>query len=591
MKNLKFREKRSSFLYIAAVLTSVVFGVFWGCSSDSNDVAGNSAETGSPELASLSGDLYLADGSPASLARVRCVPSSFDVLYQSFADSLQTETDEKGAFSLKSLPAGSYSLEATHPGSGELLLVQNVEIPESGDVLLVDSLQSAGYALLKVDLSEEDEGTEGVAYALGTTIFRSVRVEGGFVLVDSLPAGDLNLVIRLDDGHDFTANYDDLKISAGDTLKVGADTSAVDSVVEDAVILRYSASLALPVALDSSMGDPSRVNGIPLAFRLDSSNCNFADFDSLEGRWESYRISSDGTRGNSLPITVSLFDVEAKKAVFWVRVDSLNASDSVELVFDTSKNPVYAQDVFPTNRAFTAVYHYDDGVDSFVDASEKNGYTAKGQNVAIVDGVVGRGVELSGATDSYVVVENSALSDTSRPSNLNFGSDARISFSLWVRLDDLSKSQTLFSKGTSQYDLRFAPDTGFVVEIFHEFDPNQMPERDDMGKDPNGEPMGFKLEIAGGLKQIAKGKWTHVAFTSNGSYDELYIDGRNLRIPAKKIAWNGKRDESKDLTIGPFAGAVDEFSIGNDARYDIWMNVSYLNQKPVDFWPVFGPVK
>ena len=48
--------------------------IFGGCSSDSH-IAGNSAETGSPELAGI---FLLDNGSPAAFARVHCVPSDFD---------------------------------------------------------------------------------------------------------------------------------------------------------------------------------------------------------------------------------------------------------------------------------------------------------------------------------------------------------------------------------------------------------------------------------------------------------------------------------------------------------------------------------
>ena len=48
--------------------------IFGGCSSDSH-IAGNSAETGSPELAGI---FLLDNGNPAAFARVHCVPSDFD---------------------------------------------------------------------------------------------------------------------------------------------------------------------------------------------------------------------------------------------------------------------------------------------------------------------------------------------------------------------------------------------------------------------------------------------------------------------------------------------------------------------------------
>ena len=56
--------------------------LFVGCSSDSQ-VAGNSAETGSPELAGI---LMLDGGKPAAHARVQCVPGDYNILAASNAE-------------------------------------------------------------------------------------------------------------------------------------------------------------------------------------------------------------------------------------------------------------------------------------------------------------------------------------------------------------------------------------------------------------------------------------------------------------------------------------------------------------------------
>ena len=69
---------------------------FAGCSSDS-DVAGNSAETGSPELAGI---LVLDNGKPAARTKVQCVPRGYNILAASKAEQVlpsafETVTDEK----------------------------------------------------------------------------------------------------------------------------------------------------------------------------------------------------------------------------------------------------------------------------------------------------------------------------------------------------------------------------------------------------------------------------------------------------------------------------------------------------------------
>ena len=111
-----------------------------GCSSDSH-VAGNSAETGSPELAGI---LLLEGGNPAAYARVQCVPQNFDaVTGDVLPGAFKTETDVNGSYRLDSIPAGFYSLEAYHEETGKRLLVRNIEV-DSSSVDVSDTLLAPG---------------------------------------------------------------------------------------------------------------------------------------------------------------------------------------------------------------------------------------------------------------------------------------------------------------------------------------------------------------------------------------------------------------------------------------------------------------
>jgi len=584
---------RQCFATFGVVLAGIAAGLV-GCSSESK-IAGNSAETGSPELASIEGGLYLANGKAASLARVRCVPSTFDILHGSIADSLQTEAGEDGSFALK-LAAGSYSLEASHPETGELLLVQNIEVPDSGDILVSDTLQSAGFALLKVDLSEEDEGTEGVAYALGTTIYRSVKVEGGFVLVDSLPAGNLDLVISLDDGHGFTANYDGLKITPKDTVKVGVDVVPADTIpadtvpadtvaVKDTLVMRFVAPMAMPEgAIDSLVGF---VSDIPLALRLTPENCDFDTLAGMDGRWEVQRVKADGSRSKKLPIASGFFDSLAREAVFWVNVDSLNLDDSLELRFDNTLKSGFALDVFPTNRSYTAVWHFEDVLDSVPDAAEKRNFPGTATGVKATDGVVGSGVVLTAG--SYVVAKNSALADSSLHSDLVYDVLEPFDFSLWVRLDAIDKEQVIFEKADKEYGLRFDPESGFVVDFYHV----ATVVASDSGA---SDTVSYSVSWSSGLEGVVSGEWVYVAFSKHGfskagnGRGVLFVDDRKVETFVK-TPWDGNRSSAADFRIGGFTGSLDEFMIGGGYNDVSWTYLTYLNQKPTGYWPRLSPKK
>ncbi len=545
----------------------------WGCSDSS--VAGNSAETGSPELA---GVLYLDGGKPAAMARVQCVPSHFDVLNDTLPSNYRSETNDSGAYVLEGLTAGKYSLEAFDPKSGKMLLVQNIEVSDSGRVAVSDTLQSSGYVLLDLD-DEALDGSVGSALVAGTTIMRPVKVDGGIIVVDSLPADTLDLTLFLNDGKN-VIDFDNVDVPAADTVKVRLNHDSVEVPV-DTIIRRYVASLAWPIEIDSTFGTYS--SDIPLALRLDSSNCNFKDFEGLEGRWEAFRLAADGSRSKSLPISQSYFDLDAEKALFWVRVDSLNVEDSLELVFNTSKENLYASDVFPTSRAYAAVYHFDDGVKTVYDVAEKQGYDGSGNGLKQTDGVLGSAALFDGK--GYMVVEGSAASDSSKKTDLNFAYSRNTNFSMWVKLADIKTSQTILAKGESQYNLHFSPDSGFVGEIFHVAEPY---------KDSTSDTSSYRIVVASGKDVVEAGQWTFVSLNGTGDFS-MFVNGEKLAAKSEKVAWTGSRSEDKDLEVGRmngaeepygyFNGAMDELTISGSLRTESWILATYLNQRPDDVWP------
>lgn len=566
-------RKNEFFAGALSVLGASALLGLWGCSDSS--VAGNSAETGSPELA---GVLYLDGGKPAAMARVQCVPSHFDVLNDTLPGNYQSETNDSGAYVLDGLTAGKYSLEAFDPKSGKMLLVQNIEVSDSGRVAVSDTLQSSGYVLLDLD-DESLDGSVGSALVAGTTIMRPIKVEGNIIVVDSLPADTLDLTLFLNDGKN-VIDFDNVDVPAADTVKVRLTQDSLGAPI-DTIVRRYVAPLTWPADADTSFGTYS--SDIPIALRLDSSNCDFNDFKGLDGRWEVFRLSSDGSRSKALPISQSYFDVVSEKALFWVRVDSLNVEDSLELVFNTSLSAGYASDVFPTSRAYAAVYHFDDGVEVVSDAAEKQNYVGTGKGVQEVSGVLGSAARLDGK--SYIAVVGSAESDSSRKTDLNFAYSHNINVSLWVKLDDVKSYQTILAKGESQYDLRFSPDSGFVAELFHEAEDY---------RDSTSDTASYKMVMVSGMDVVKAGEWTFVSFNGMGAFT-MFVNGQKLAVNYAKVPWFGSRSESKDLEIGRtdgfegpvgyLNGALDELVISGSLRPDAWTMATYLNQRPDDVWP------
>ena len=274
--------------------------IFGGCSSDSH-IAGNSAETGSPELAGI---FLLDNGKPAAFARVHCVPSDFDAASGELPAAYTTETDSTGYYSLDSIPAGTYAVETFHEESGKRFLVQNVSITEDDSIAVSDTLRAPGSVEIAFNSLIED-GTSAVVTIPGTTILRKVTVFGQKAIIDSLPTDTLGLRIYIEND---TLDYGDVYVKSDTTVQTLVNYPLIEYT--------FVAPLALPEGEDTLS---SFVSDIPLALRLTAENSDIDTLARLQGRWEVVRISKDGKRSKKLPIVNSVFD--AKEAIFWVSVD------------------------------------------------------------------------------------------------------------------------------------------------------------------------------------------------------------------------------------------------------------------------------
>ena len=577
--------------YIAPIAVALM-AAFWGCSSDDH-VAGNSAETGSPELAGI---LVFEDGSPAAHADVLCVPEGFDVMDDDvLPDAFITEADADGRYRLDSVPDGTYALEAYHPKSGKRLLVRGINVVEDDSVAVNDTLRAPG--VLKFEGDEAfTEGRVGILTVLGTTIRREVVASSDEMVFDSLPAGSLELRIFYGDSSDMRLWLQDtVPVVPGDTETIFVPNpynyEPEITIPRDSVTMTFVAPLALPEGTDTLN---SVVTDIPIAFRLTEDNCNF---DSLEhvnyGRWEAVRISKDGSRSKKLPINYDVYDRDSKEIVVWVRVDSLNVEDSLEIVYDGLQGPVYAFDVFPTNRNYSLVWHFGYSVSPQTDYAEKRYFegTAGGSTDfdAIDKGTVGIGIRLDSAGGFYA--KKSAKVDTTREVDLSFDDDGYFCFSLWVQLESLEKEQTIFKKA-KEYALLYVPEQGFVVEFYHVADSSNAQDT-----------ASYKYSWTSGMDGIKAGEWIYVAFSRRAFVQSLfYLNDSQIKAEASRADWDDTKvsfslepsdwsdtgDVRAYFEVGGFTGKLDELMVGGCFRDETWTRLTYLNQRPENYWPVLN---
>ena len=575
---------------ILAMLAAVA--AFSGCSSSDN-VAGNSAETGSPELAGI---LVLDGGKPAAHARVQCVPEGYDAWIDAdLPAAYSTETDKDGRYRLDSVPDGTYALEAYHAQSGKRLLVRGVKVAEDDSVAVSDTLRAPG--VVKLELVDSYNEHKVVVVVPGTTIRRETSIRDFHELVvDSLPAGELDLQIYFDDL--YWSSVFEVEVAPGDTQTILIPSAIEPDVVipHDSVSFTWKAPLSLPEGVDTLT---SSVTDIPIALRLTEENCNFDSLQYITGRWEAVRISKDGSRSKKLPISYHElatpgYGVETKQVVLWVRVDSLNVTDSLELSYDGLLNPAYAFDVFPTNRSYSLVWHFGYAVSPQTDYAEMGDFdgTAFGSvdADAITEGVVGIGIEMDSAGSFYV--KSSARLDTTREVNMSFDEDGYFCFSTWVELDALDKEQTVFEKA-KEYALLYVPEKGFVVEVYHVADSSDALDS-----------ASYKVSWASGTDEIKAGEWTYVAFSRRALEQTVfYVNDAKVSASPEKSDWDdanivfslepSDRSDSVGVRayfeVGGFTGKLDELMVGGCFRDETWTRLTYLNQKPESYWPILLP--
>lgn len=547
----KCRVARPVWLCVSAVGLAGVISAFCLTACSSHDTtAGNSAETGSPELAGI---LVLDGGKPAVHARVQCVPGDYNIIAASEAEQVlpsafETETDENGNYEFDSIPSGSFTLEAFHQESGQMLLVQNLSAEQDEPLTVNDTLQGPGTVKLLVS-GEFRENQSGEAIVIGTTIRRKVSVQSGKIVVDSLPADTFEIVVYMDGMDPF--EFRDVSVKPEETTVRG-----------DSVTYTLKAPLALPEGIDS-LGVV--VSDFPLAIRL--TEIPFDSAEVMNGRWEAVRISQDGNRSKKLPIAQTYFDASAKEAVFWVSVDSLNVFDSLEIHFDNTMDPAYAKDVFPTNRSYSLVWHYDSGLEPVDDGAEKGYFEGLPTGAVAADGVVGKGAKLE--EGDVIVAENSSAADSSRKVNLNYDGSEYFCFSVWVKLESLEAEQIIFKK-SMEYALRYVPEIGFVVDLWV----------------PDSSSDSVKYAWSSGMSDIKAGEWVYVAFSRHTiSQSNFYVNDRKIETEPEQIAWTGTRDVA-DFEVGGFTGTIDELMLGSCYRDDDWTRLTYLNQRPENYWPI-----
>lgn len=561
--------RNTAFLSSLTLAAIAGLSLFAACSDSS--VAGNSAEIGNPEFASISGMLSFANGTPAARTSVRCVPQGFNVLGDTLPARWVTTTDSSGFYAIDSLPK-EFAIEANNDSLGQLLLMRNLSMD--------DSVYSAKLALpgaLRVPVDYEDGDTLQIAIP-GTTYLRKVVVENGSVLVDSLPQALLSEMVVSGD----TLAWDkpmqvvsDSVVSLVAAKPVEKDSVPSDSVPADTGAKEVKLEFKYPLAgLDVS----SKVSEIPIALRLQGDEADFEAISKMKGAWSVRRCSKP------LRLDESYFDVARKQAVFWVLLDTLKAKDSLTLTF----NAMARQEppgVF--SRNFISAWHFDEGVRYAFDVA--NRFDGTPHNVVDTLGAVGGAFYYNGK-NAYVDVEYS------NEGPLNFNYSDTMSISVWTRLDSAATntSRFVFGKGATQFHLKyFKSSEGWLFERYKtktDTIPQDSCEAGVCKNFANSWRYWYRADSV-----AVEGEWAMLSITQYDSTFNLYVNGKLVADTASIGRFPEPVNTDNNFTIGRreqadsddqyFKGVIDELFVQRIPADEDRVKVMYANQKPVGYWP------
>lgn len=508
---------------------------------------GNSAETGNPEIAGI---LVLPSGLAANAARVQCVPRGFNPIEDTLAPKWETLTDSLGAFVLDSLDTTRCNLLAYHAESQTMLYLQDLDLHAKSTLQVRGSLGLTG--AVRVGIEDMDDGDSGWAYVPGTTLAQRTFVRFQSIFLDMLPAAQLDSILLVPDMGSPTLLSEGLQIKPGDTSLVSTTP------------IHFETTLSLNDAF-AAQGNLDTLVGFPWSLTLDSSDIDFASIQPDKGRLSFVR------NGKELGFQKVVWDSKSKKAVFWVRLDTLfpsSASQFLKFVFDDSTNTPLAwlPAPFGAQDSMTAAWHFETSGSTTLDAGP-NHLDGFAWNTKVEKGCVGNAYWYDGRT-SYVSIPGSE----SGP--LNFAYDAEATFALWVRLDAPNTSRFVFGKGLSQLHLKYQ----FPSEWLFENNDNQA-------------TTNYHRYQAPFDTINDKGTWMHLAVvnTAAGS-SRLYVNGSLVDSMGNYNANPISRTEAHTFDIGRqvradfstgqfFWGLIDEFHVWHDAKSDGWIKALYLNQK------------
>ncbi|CZZ90984.1 TolQ-like translocation protein [Bordetella ansorpii] len=260
---------------------------------------------------------------------------------------------------------------------------------------------------------------------------------------------------------------------------------------------------------------------VPLLVRLHTGNFTF-DGVNANGSDLRFVAADDQT---VLNYQIESFDPLLGMAVVWVDVSEVSGAQrqDIWMYYGNEKAPVASNGQVTFDPNYTLVYHFNGAPEA--PPRDATGYNNNAQTpvAGMVDGVVGRAAQFTGAAPLMLPASPS----------LAMAAGSAFTFSAWVRADQPSGDQAIYARRDAGNSLVIGVSSGVpFVEVNGQ-------------RTQPGQP-------------LTPAAWQHVAVTANGGQITLYVNGRaSGTLTASLPALNTAAAVGGDVAVAaPAAPAV-----------------------------------
>jgi len=294
---------------------------------------------------------------------------------------------------------------------------------------------------------------------------------------------------------------------------------------------------------------------VPVLIRLHTGNFSFSDAQD-NGNDLRFIGSDDKT---PLPFHIEQFDPLLGVAAIWVDVPDLPAGSvkQIWLYYANKKAPPGGDAAGTFDADYTLVYHFDEDAGS--PPRDKTAYANNAQNApAGIDtgAVIGKGARFTGVGPITVPASPS----------LAITPGGSFTFSAWVKSNVPGPRQALYARADNGSALVIGLDSGT----------------------PFAEVQGAGAVRIAAPQAVAKGQWTHLAFTADGKTLTLYVNAKSVATAAGALpALNSitglggvPQAETLPTAASPFTGEMDEIRLSKVARSAALIRADVMAQGP-----------